>query len=374
MQPTATGKSPDKGRAEPAPARRQLPEPLLRLGLRAAPAINRALDGAVRRLLSGGRSIVIDGNTLDPAVQLFLAAQRAAGAAGLAVDDDPTATRSRMRASCLALGGPRVRTESSDRTIPGPAGPIPVRHYRPNGTRPAPLLVYYHGGGFLGGDLDSFDAVCRLMCRDSAVHVLSIDYRLAPEHKAPAAVDDAFAAYLWAYEHAGELGALPGRVSVGGDSAGGCLAAEVSRLARDAGAPLPELQLLLYPTTDIDAQTTSRSLFASGFLLTQNDMHWFHSRYLDGSGIRHDDPRVSPLHADDLSALPPALVVTAGFDPLRDEGNAYAEAMRAAGVQVDLREMRSLTHAFINLIGLGGGTSAAINEVTSALRAHLSRS
>ena len=178
--------------------------------------------------------------------------------------------------------------------------------------------------------------------------MLSVDYRLAPEHKAPAGSDDAYAAFRWALDHAAELGADPGRVAVGGDSAGGNLAALVSLRARDEGARLPALQLLLYPVTNFSGETRSQTLFADGFFLTKRDMDWCREQYLDGARVDAADPRVSPLLADDLSGLPPALVVTAGFDPLRDEGRQYADALRAAGVTVDYREFGSLIHGFAN--------------------------
>ncbi|MDT7769563.1 MAG: acetyl esterase, partial [Mycobacterium sp.] len=240
-------------------------------------------------------------------------------------------------------------------------------------SEPAPLLVFYHGGGWTIGDLDTHDALCRLTCRDADVHVLSVDYRLAPEHPAPAAVDDAYAAFQWAHEHAGDLGAIPDKVAVGGDSAGGNLAAVVSLLARDDEGAKPMLQWLIYPRTDFTAKTRSLSLFAEGFLLTKADIDWFEAQYLGGSGIEPTDPRVSPLLADTLSGLPPALIATAGFDPLRDEGNRYAAALRDAGTPVDLRSIGSLTHGFANLFPLGGGSAVATTELISALRAHLSR-
>ena len=203
--------------------------------------------------------------------------------------------------------------------------------------------------------------------------MLSVDYRLAPEHKAPAAADDAYAAYRWALEHAAELEADPERVAVGGDSAGGNLAAVVTQSARSDGVRQPVLQLLLYPITDFGAVTVSKTLFADGYFLRKADMDWFQRHYVDGAAIDASDPRVSPLRAADLSGLAPALVATGGFDPLRDEGRAYAQALAAAGVPVDWREYGSLVHAFANFFPLGGGSEAAIADLTSALRAHLSR-
>ncbi len=328
-----------------------------------------------KRLLSGGRAVIIDGNTLDPTLQLALSGLRAFGMNGLVLGQDPGVSRAQLREMTFGFGGPQIHVAVSDVSIPGPAGPIPARHYRPATSGPAPLVVFYHGGGWVIGDLDTHDPLCRLTCRDADVHVLSIDYRLAPEHPAPAAVDDAYAAFKWACEHAGELGAIPDKIVVGGDSAGGNLAAVVSQLARDDNpqGPQPVLQWLLYPRTDFTAQTRSLTLFADGFLLTKADIDWFTDQYLSGSGVDAADPRVSPLFADSLAGLPPALIATAGFDPLRDEGNRYADMLRGAGTHVDLRSMRSLTHGFASLFPLGGGSALATAELISALRAHLSR-
>jgi acetyl esterase len=331
------------------------------------------LPSGLKRLISGGRAITIDGNTLDPSIQAMLVAQRAIGMSSLAVAGDPIATRRQNREATASLDEPGVHAAHIEAVaIPGPAGTIPARHYSP-AEAGAPLLVFFHGGGFVFGDLETHDAACRLICRDAGVHVLAVDYRLAPEHKAPAASDDAYAAYLWALEHAAELGADPDRVAVGGDSAGGCLAALVTIAARDAGIPLPALQWLIYPVTDLRGGTTSRTLFADGFLLTKRNMDWFEGAYVEGSGIDVTDPRVSPLLADDLTGLSPALVITAGFDPLRDEGEQYAEKLRAAGVTVDARRMGPMTHAFLNLNALGGQVSQCNAEMISALRAHLAR-
>ncbi|WP_205877172.1 alpha/beta hydrolase [Mycobacterium camsae] len=331
------------------------------------------IPSVVKRLLTRGRSVVIDGNTLDPTLQLMLTGMRAVGIDGLVVDDDPGASRDLMHQTMVELPGPQIHVEVDEISIPGPAGEIRARHYRPPNGDSAPLLVFYHGGGWVIGDLDTHDALCRLTCRDAGTHVLSVDYRLAPEHPAPAAIEDAFAAFQWACEHAAELGAAPGRVAVGGDSAGGNLAAVVSQLARDSGGPTPMLQWLIYPRTDFSVKTRSMSLFARGFLLTKRDMDYFEAQYLRRSGIDTRDPRVSPALADSLSGLAPALIAVAGFDPLRDEGQDYAAALRAAGTDVDLRSMGSLTHGFANLFQLGGGSAVGTAELISALRAHLSR-
>ncbi len=350
-------------------------ERALAVGNRVGVKVIPRLPDTAKRLLSGGRAITIDGNTLDPSLQMLLAAQRAVGIEGLVVDEDPVKTRVSNTALTKTLDDPNVRVaEVRSVSIPGPTGVIPARHYRPPaGGAAAPLLVFYHGGGWVFGDLDSHDSACRLICRDAGIHVLAVDYRLAPEHLAPAAVDDAYAAYRWARERAVDLGADPRRVAVGGDSAGGNLAAVVTRLVRDAGDPLPALQWLIYPVTDLRGMTRSRSLLGEGFLLTKHDIDWFQDIYVEGSGLDFSDPLVSPLLAEDLSGLSPALVVTAGFDPLRDEGDQYADRLRQAGVAVDHRQMSSMIHAFLNLNVLGGGVARANAEIISALRAHLAR-
>jgi acetyl esterase len=325
----------------------------------------------LKRLLLGGRSITVDGNTLDTTLQLMLAAGRMGGKDNLILSEDVAIARTRL--SEVAAQYPRrdVNVASTDISLPG-ATDIPARHYRSNRDG-APLLIYYHGGGFVVGGIDTHDNLCELICSGAGIHVLSVDYRLAPEHKAPAALEDAYAAYEWAREHAAKLGADASRIAVGGDSAGGNLAAVVSLRARDEGAPPPAVQLLLYPITNFAGQTRSRGLFAKGYFLHRSDMDFCQDHYIGGSGVDPADPRVSPLLAENLAGLPPAILVTAGFDPLRDEGRQYADALRAAGNSVDAREFGSLIHSFPNFVGLGGGSATAIVEIISALRAHLSR-
>jgi acetyl esterase len=327
----------------------------------------------VKRLLTRRRSITIDGNTLDATLQLMLAAQRSAGLDGLVASSDVSVARTQLRKLAAMVDG-EIAVGVKDVSIPGPAGTIRGRHYVPVNTRGTePLLVFFHGGGFVLGDIDTHDGLCRLICRDAGVHVLSIDYRLAPEHKAPAAGEDCYAAYRWALEHAAELGADPARVAVGGDSAGGNLAAVVSLQARDDGVQLPALQLLIYPVTDLNSETRSKTLFAEGFFLTKKDMDSFQANYLEGASIGDTDQRVAPLLAEDLSGLPPALLLTGGFDPLRDEGDQYAAKLTAAGVTVDHRQYPSLVHGFATFFPLGGGSAIATADFVSALKAHLSR-
>ncbi|ANI39232.1 alpha/beta hydrolase [Mycolicibacterium vaccae] len=332
----------------------------------------RHIPDPVKRLLLGGRATTIDGNTLDTTMQLMLAGQRVLGLDGLVADDDYVTARAQLD---LLSGSFKVGITVSgvtDLTVPGGAGPRRARHYRTDAPA-APLLVFFHGGGHVIGSIESHDDLCREICRRGEVHVLSVDYRLAPEHPAPAGAVDAYAAYLWAREHAAELGADPHRVAVGGDSAGGNLAALVAIRARDEKSPPPALQLLLYPVTDYQGETRSKTLFSRGFFLTRHDMDWFSERFVGPSELDGTDPRVSPLRAGDLSGLPPALLVTAGFDPLRDEGRQYAEALRTAGTAVDYREYGSLIHGFANFFPLGGAAATATADVISAMRAHLTR-
>lgn len=336
-------------------------------GARALPRI----PDKVKRQLIGRRAIAIDGNTLDPSLQMMLAAWKVMGVHGLTDGNAPTLVRKNTLRTLSQLNyNPIAVKETSDLTIPGPGGDIAVRHYRPEDAGRGPLMVFYHGGGWVFGDLNTHDRLCRLICRDAGIHVLSVDYRLAPEHPAPAALTDAFAAYQWAVTHASELGADPDSVCVGGDSAGGNLAAVVAHQARDVGSPLA-LQLLLCANVDMRGDTRSRKLFADGFFLTRKDIDLLVRYYLTNSEMRITDAKVSPLLSTNFAGLAPAIVVTAGFDPLRDEGESYAAALEAAGNVVDLRRFGSMTHPFALMDALGGGCAAAVSEITAALKAHL---
>jgi acetyl esterase len=230
--------------------------------------------------------------------------------------------------------------------------------------------VYFHGGGFVIGDLETHDAPCRMLCADGAQHVLSVAYRLAPEHPFPAAVDDAVAALGWAQAHAASLGADPSRVAVGGDSAGGNLAAVAAQRAAHEGRP-PIAQLLVYPVTDGVERRPSDALFDEGWFLSQADRGTFAMHYHGAVAVAPDDPRLAPLRAPDLSGLPPALVVTAGFDILRDEGEAYAEALRAAGTSARTLRVTGFGHGFIHVATVLPGARRAMRDVAAAWRAVL---
>ena len=257
----------------------------------------------------------------------------------------------------LRLGSPRIKNlDVVDRHISGPESRTPIRVYRSFDAEPSPpTIVYYHGGGWVLGDLDTHDGACRAIAASSKCVVVSVDYRLAPEHPFPAAVDDAIAAYEWTVDNPGELGAKPDAVAVMGDSAGGNLAAVVAQQARDLDIQRPALQGLVYPSVDLNIDTESPSPVGTGFFLTLEDIDWFRDHYLDpNSREQRDDPRASPLLGE-LADLPPALIWTAGFDPLRKDGARYATALREAGNQVQYRCYDDQTHTFLNMGILPGG-------------------
>ena len=330
------------------------------------------LPAPVQRALAG-RPVEIDGQRLETDMQLLLKLEQLAPSPELTTLT-PGESRVDLRRIALALEGPKVPVAGIEQLeLPGPGGSLGARLYRPEDEqRPLPMLVYLHGGGWVRGDLDTHDNTCRFLARAAGVLVLSIDYRLAPEHPFPAAVEDSLAAFRFAHENAAELGADPDRIAVGGDSAGGNLTAVAAQLAAADGGPMPAFLLIIYPATDFSQKRRSVKLFREGFLLTENDMDWYTAHYLpdEQSAL---DPRASPLLAEDLSSLPPAYVITAGFDPLRDEGEAYAERLREAGVPVALRRHRGLIHGFANMTGLGDSGRAAMLEAAGALRVGLSR-
>ena len=327
--------------------------------------------GVQRRLF--GAPPQIDGQTLAGDIHALVriaALARGEGLSeGLAVEE----ARVERRREAEVVGErppiPMARVEPVE--VPGPAGTLGARLYVPAEPAPSALLVYYHGGGWVIGDLETHDRPCRFLAHHAGVQVLAIDYRLAPEHPFPAAPEDALAAYAWVSANAARFGVEPARIGVGGDSAGANLAAVTCLLARDEGAPPPAMQLLIYPVTECSQELPSRQIFGNGLLLTRRDMDWFEDAYLP-PGTDRTDPRVSPLQAGDLGNLPPAYLATAGFDPLRDEGEAYALRMREAGVRVALRRHPGLVHTYANLTSICPSARAAMLEAAAALRAGLS--
>ena len=346
--------------AEPA---REVPRDTPTLAERARGAGARVLahaPGAVQTALAGGPPPCVDGQRLDPAVHAALALNPREPHDGL-VRHDAARLRAQYRRDTAAVGGAAAVVGAIENlTVDGAGGALPARLYRPAGIARPPLTVYFHGGGFVEGDLDTHDAPCRLLCRQAGHAVLSVAYRLAPEHPFPAAPDDALAAFRWAQAHADALGLDAGRVAVAGDSAGGTLAAVVAQDAR-AEAP-PVAQLLIYPATDTPTHRPSRDLF-DGYLLPDAVRQAFWDVYTaDGTAASPDDARVSPIYGR-LDGLAPALVVTAGFDVLRDEGEAYAHALRAASTPADLYRQPSLPHGYIHLTAI----SRAARSATVAL-------
>ncbi|HEX2210249.1 MAG TPA: alpha/beta hydrolase [Longimicrobium sp.] len=346
-----------------------MPDRPLRLVDRIERFVARALvrlPGHVHVRLSGEPPVVADGLTLDPHVQLIRALRRRRNPHHLC---EPTLERgrARYRREALLFRGPMTQVGAvRDLTIPGEGGPLRVRHYAPDAAGPQPLTIYLHGGGFTIGGLDTHDEACRILCRYGRIHVLAVEYRLAPENPFPAALHDARAALRWAQAHAAELGADPARVAMGGDSAGGNLSAVVAIETRDDHPPAA--QLLIYPAVDRRNTRPSQQLFGQGFFLSDEDRAAFTSYYLAGTGIPEGDWRVSPLYAPSHARLAPALVVTAGFDMLRDEGEAYAEVLKSAGTPVRRMRVDAHGHGFLHMTGVSPGARRALVEVAEAWR------
>ncbi len=274
----------------------------------------------------------------------------------------------------LAPPPPEV-AKVEDLQASGPAGPIPVRLYRALGTAAderLPVLVYFHGGGWTIGDLDTHDIVCREFANLARCAVISVDYRLAPEHKFPAAVEDAIAATHWTGRMAETLGLDPTRVAVGGDSAGGNLAAVVALTLRDAGGPPLAMQVLIYPAVDMTVDRESHRKFAEGYLLTRESIQWFVSNYLRGAEDVADW-RASPLRASDLAGVAPAYVITAGFDPLLDEGKAFADRLHEAGVPVTYECFEGMIHGFVTMGGVIAAAHHAIYRAATGLKQAFAR-
>jgi len=320
-----------------------------------------------------GPPAAVDGRTLDGRTQWFLQLLARSGQPPLH-QLGVVEARQQFDAFMLLLGGrPAPVGEIVDRTMAGPAGSLRIRIYRPahSVARLLPTVLYFHGGGWAIGSLEGYDLACRYFCARSGCAVVSVDYRLAPEHKFPAAIDDGIAAFRWLATEAAGLGLDPDRIVLAGDSAGGTIAAVAAQELRGEPRP-PCLQWLVYPATDLGGDTPSHKSCGEGFLLTQADMDWFRGQYLN-TPAEIDDPRASPLRAADLAGVAPALVFTAGFDPLRDEGQAYAKRLSAAGVKTIHREFDTLIHGFVGMRGALQAAARAMDDMVAGLRHELAQ-
>ncbi len=330
---------------------------------RALRAVTALPEPVLRRL--AGRPVLREGQRLAPDLQVMLRLQRLARKPAAELLPIPAGRRALAQSTRLTGGAPPIGAVH-DLEVAG----LRARLYEPssgNGSgAPAPLLLFFHGGGFIYCDLETHDAGCRFLAERSGVRVLAVEYRLAPEAPFPAAHDDCWAAYQWVLDHAAELALDPQRLAVGGDSAGGNLAASVAIEAARRGLPLA-FQLLVYPMTDGTASLPSRAAYGAGFFLTTEFMELATRSFVPDPAHR-TDPRLSVLHAELPAGLAPAYLATAGFDPLRDEGEAYAARLAEAGVPVTTRRFADQIHGFLNIVGVGRTSRAANAEIAGALR------
>jgi acetyl esterase len=291
-----------------------------------------------------------------------------AAAGGPGLNELPLDEARKVPYQMIELGGPEEPVAQVDTRVIGGPMQIPVRLYRPSLATDLPALMFFHGGGFVICNLDTHDRACRGLANASGCVVVSVDYRLAPEHKFPAAAEDAYNATRYVAEHAAEFGIDPSRIAVGGDSAGGNLATVVALMARDRGGPALKFQLLIYPVTDFtDEQTPSEIEYGRGYFLDSELMEWFAEQYFATKADR-SLPYGSPSKASDVRGLPPAMVITGECDPLRDQGEAYAEKLRSAGVPVVLRRYDGMIHPFVSLAGIVDAGRDAIKETAAAVR------
>jgi acetyl esterase len=303
---------------------------------------------------------------LDPQAQRVIDATVALGLPPME-QMTPAQARESMRSRTAALGPVEDVAKIENHQVPVDGGTITVRCYTPSGRGPFPAYIFFHGGGWVIGDIHTHDGICRSLANASGAVVASVDYRLAPEHKYPVAAEDSYAATTWIAREGARLGIDTRRLAVGGDSAGGNLAAAVCLMSRDRGGPALALQVLVYPVTQYGLDTRSYRDYADGYLLTRNAMRWFWDHYLarpeDGAS-----PLASPMAAPSLAGLPPALVITAECDPLCDEGEAYAAKLREAGVSVTVTRYPGMIHGFIRMINIMDKARAARDEIAAALR------
>jgi len=284
----------------------------------------------------------------------------------------PAAAREQMGAMrALRSGAPVAVANVEDRKIPGPAGSIPVRIYTPAGQGRFPVLVFFHGGGFVIGDLESHDGLCRSLTNGAGCVTVAVDYRLAPEAKFPAAVEDCYAATRWVAENAAQLNADPNRLAVAGDSAGGNLSAVISVMARDQKGPSIVFQLLIYPATDITCSAPSHKTNTE-YVLTPADIRWFMGHYLRNDDDRRN-PLASPTFTTSFKGLPPALIITAEFDPLRDEAEDYGQKLRAAGVPVQVSRYEGMVHGFVSMADMLDKGKQGAAEAAAALKQAFAR-
>jgi acetyl esterase len=304
---------------------------------------------------------------LDPTAEVLIQTMTELG---LVVESDSTPEERRAAMNAIAANPnfPKHPVHAiEDRAVPTPIGSIPVRVYRPSEATALPVLVFFHGGGWVTCGLDTHDQLCRQLCDAVGCVVLSVDYRLAPETKFPGAVDDCIAAYDWATRHAHEIGGDTERIAIGGDSAGGNLAAVVALLARERALPAPKLQLLIYPVTDRELDSDSMVDNAKGYFLEAEGMRWFWDHY-SRTPADFDDWRFSPLRAESVQGLPRAVVITAEYDPLRDQGEAYGRRLRAEGVPTEIVRGDGMFHGFFGMHALMPPAQEAWDVAVTALR------
>ena len=308
---------------------------------------------------------------VDPQVQAYLDQMASLNMPALS-SMTPEVVRQQIAESLAIFGEGEAVAHVENRTIPGPAGEIPVRIYTPEGSGPFPVLVFFHGGGWVVCTLDTHDGQCRSLTNGAGCVIVSVDYRLAPEYKFPAAPEDCYAATKWVAEHAAEIGGDASRLAIGGDSAGGNLTAVVAQMARDKGGPRLVFQLMIYPATDFTAQNASKQENREGYDLSVDDMTWFTNHYLNS---KEDElnPLASPMLTKDLSDLPPALIITAQYDPLRDEGEDYGRRLQEAGVPATISRYDGMIHGFFGMSAMFDKARVAVSEASQALRAAFER-